>query len=179
LNDRNALLNTQLDQAVNDANVQILSLQNKMSGIDAVGFFREILTNGTDMVLDHERLRCKNDELVQAYREKSRKQLQTQDLYDKLKRREMLGQLQDAAGDTAAHTSQVSATANRFVDRQGNQNQRPNQTVQPPHLFNAQSSGVLQAGVPRTMDPSGVRAGASERTWAGFSSQGGSQRKLY
>jgi len=51
--------------------------------------------------LDKDSLTRKNDELAQAYKEKSRKLLQTQELYDKLKRKAMLGQIQDAATDAA------------------------------------------------------------------------------
>ncbi|KAI1089081.1 hypothetical protein F5B19DRAFT_495721 [Rostrohypoxylon terebratum] len=46
----------------------------------------------------------KNDELTQAYKEKNRKLLQTQELYDKLKRKAMLGQIQDAAEDAIDST---------------------------------------------------------------------------
>lgn len=53
------------------------------------------------MTVDQDNLRRKNDELVQAYKEKNRKLLQTQELYDKLKRKAMLGQMQDAAEDVA------------------------------------------------------------------------------
>ena len=53
------------------------------------------------LTLDAENLNRKNDELAQAYKDKSRKLLQTQELYDKLKRKAMLGQLQDAATDAA------------------------------------------------------------------------------
>ncbi|KAK8042812.1 hypothetical protein PG994_013295 [Apiospora phragmitis] len=44
-------------------------------------------------------LRDKNAELAQAYKDKNRKLLQVQELYDKLKRKAMLGQIQDAAED--------------------------------------------------------------------------------
>ena len=53
------------------------------------------------MTVDQDSLRRKNDELVQAYKEKTRKLLQTQELYDKLKRKAMLGQMQDAAESAA------------------------------------------------------------------------------
>lgn len=59
--------------------------------------------------LDQENLRRKNDELAQAYKEKSRKLSQTQELYDKLKRKAMLGQMQDAAEDAVDSTLQAAA----------------------------------------------------------------------
>ncbi|KAK2614425.1 hypothetical protein N8I77_001255 [Diaporthe amygdali] len=58
------------------------------------------------MALDHDSLNRKNEELVQAYKEKNRKLLQTQELYDKLKRRAMLGHIQDAASDAVDTTLQ-------------------------------------------------------------------------
>lgn len=42
-------------------------------------------------------MRRKYDELAQAYREKGRKLLQTQELYDRVKRKGELGQMQAAA----------------------------------------------------------------------------------
>jgi hypothetical protein len=56
------------------------------------------------MTLDQEALRRKNEELSMAYKEKSRKLLQTQELYDKLKRKAMLGHIQDAALDAVDNT---------------------------------------------------------------------------
>ncbi|KAI1134457.1 hypothetical protein F5Y05DRAFT_422076 [Hypoxylon sp. FL0543] len=56
------------------------------------------------MKMDQESLRRKNDELAQAYKEKNRKLLQIQELYDKLKRKAMLGQIQDAAEDAIDST---------------------------------------------------------------------------
>lgn len=56
------------------------------------------------MSLDQEALRRKNDELSFAYKEKNRKLLQTQELYDKLKRKAMLGHIQEAACDAVDTT---------------------------------------------------------------------------
>lgn len=91
------------------------------------------------MQLDQENLKRKNEELIQAFREKSRKQLQTQELYDKLKRRAMLGQVQNAASDAVHHTIHASATANRYVDRTDSQNQHP---PQPPLFSSIQDTGM-------------------------------------
>lgn len=51
------------------------------------------------MAAEQDELRKKNEELSQAYKEKSRKLLNTQELYDKLKRRLMLGQIQENASE--------------------------------------------------------------------------------
>ncbi|KAI6084795.1 hypothetical protein F4821DRAFT_261509 [Hypoxylon rubiginosum] len=57
-----------------------------------------------DANIDQDNLRRKNDELTQAFKEKSRKCMQIQELYDKLKRKAMLGQMQNAAEDAADTT---------------------------------------------------------------------------
>jgi E3 ubiquitin-protein ligase CCNP1IP1 len=44
-------------------------------------------------------MRQKNDEIGQALREKNKKLMQTQELYDKLKRKAMVGEMQHAASD--------------------------------------------------------------------------------
>ncbi|KAI0148233.1 hypothetical protein F4776DRAFT_660404 [Hypoxylon sp. NC0597] len=75
-------LNVHLDKVINEANLEITNLQNQLTG----------------------NLRRKNDELAQAYKEKNRKLLQIQELYDKLKRKAMLGQIQDAAEDAIDST---------------------------------------------------------------------------
>lgn len=131
------------------------------------------------MAVDQDNLRRKNEELIQAFREKSRKLLQTQELYDKLKRRDMLGQVQNAASDAVDHTIQASVTANRFNDRLENQNQRP---IQPPRFSGTQNtgmqySGMAPAGGSSAMGPPTGRAGNGDGTWAGFSSQESMQRK--
>ncbi|KAJ0113976.1 E3 ubiquitin-protein ligase CCNB1IP1 [Diaporthe amygdali] len=90
LTSRYSELSTSLDNIISDANAQLTNLQNKLAS----------------MALDHDSLNRKNEELVQAYKEKNRKLLQTQELYDKLKRRAMLGHIQDAASDAVDTTLQ-------------------------------------------------------------------------
>jgi E3 ubiquitin-protein ligase CCNP1IP1 len=129
---------------------------------------------GTGMQVDQDNLRRKNEELSQVLRDKSRKLLQTQELYDKLKRRAMLGQVQDAASEFVDDTIQASTTANRFVDRIGAQNQRP---TSHPIYQNAQSGGSQNPGrglnTGMNMGPPPInRSGHADGTWSGFSSQG-------
>lgn len=82
------------------------------------------------MALDQETLRRKNEELSTAYKEKSRKLLQMQELYDKLKRKAMLGHIQDAASDAVETTLQGSVTAGPqkhpldYVEYEGNHEQQ-------------------------------------------------------
>ena len=127
------------------------------------------------MQVDQDSLRRKNEELLQAFREKSRKHLQTQELYDKLKRRAMLGQVQNAASDAVDHTIQASVTANRYVDRLDEQNQRPPQ----PPFTNQQPASLQNSGAPdagRNMGPPSFRGSNGDNGWAGFSSQESVQR---
>lgn len=65
----------------------------------------------TTMALDQEGLQKKNEELSHAFKEKSRKLLQTQELYDKLKRKAMMGQMQDAAEDAVDLSLRAAAPA--------------------------------------------------------------------
>jgi len=132
------------------------------------------------MSLDQDTLRRKNEELVQAFREKSRKQLQTQELYDKLKRRTMLGQVQTAASDAVDHTIQASVTANRFMDRVGDQNPRAPQAS----IFTGlQSNGIQVPGMIKasgtSMPPPAGRNGTGDGTWTRFGNHGSDQRKHF
>jgi E3 ubiquitin-protein ligase CCNP1IP1 len=127
---------------------------------------------------DQDNLRRKNEELTQTLREKNRKLLQTQELYDKLKRRALLGQVQDAAHDAVDNTFQASSTANRFVDRIGAQNQR---SASLPTFPDPQNGSFQKYGLGLTsgghMGPPAVeRGGNSDRTWLGHGSQESTSR---
>ena len=52
------------------------------------------------MQIDQDKLKAENKNLVTAFREKSRKQQQIQELYDRLKRKEMTAATQSAAFET-------------------------------------------------------------------------------
>ncbi len=67
--------------------------------------------------------------------------MQTQELYDKLKRRAMLGQVQNAASDAVDYTIQASVAGNRFNDQISNGNQRQRQ----PPLFSAEQGHHMQS----------------------------------
>lgn len=127
-----------------------------------------------DMQIDQDNLRRKNEELALALREKSRKQMQTQELYDKLKRRDLLGHVQNAASDAVEHTVQASVAANRYVDKIGNQNQRP----LPPTFSNRQPVNINHISnhpTGRISAPPIIAGGNREETWAGYSSPGNTQ----
>ncbi|KAH7163622.1 hypothetical protein B0J13DRAFT_634972 [Dactylonectria estremocensis] len=88
-------LNLRLEKIVNDANSEIDSLQHRVTGL----------------VAEQEALRRKYQEMHQAHRDKSRKLLQTQELYDKVKRRAEMGDIQQAASDAVDSSLQVAPQA--------------------------------------------------------------------
>ncbi|KAL8673169.1 MAG: hypothetical protein Q9168_002398 [Polycauliona sp. 1 TL-2023] len=81
LTDKYNKLGTQVDKIIHDANTEITALNQKLSSLQ----------------IDQEKLQTENTNLVQAFREKSRKHQQTQELYDRLKRKEMTAATQSAA----------------------------------------------------------------------------------
>ena len=128
----------------------------------------------TGMQADQDNLKRKNEELTQVLREKSRKLLQTQELYDKLKRRAMLGQVQDAASDAVDETIQASTIAKRFVDRVRVENQRPNSHP----IYQCEQNGIIQ-NLGRSLStgmnmgaPPMSRSGTADETRSPFSNQG-------
>jgi hypothetical protein len=61
-----------------------------------------LLMSSTGLQIDQKTIQQKNVELVEMYRDKSKKQAQTQHLYDTLKKRVMTSQVQTAASDSVA-----------------------------------------------------------------------------
>ncbi|KAM0548494.1 hypothetical protein ACHAPJ_009817 [Fusarium lateritium] len=92
LTDKYSNLNIRLEKTVNDANSEIEGLHHKLSTLAA----------------EQDALRRKKDEISQAYKEKSRKVLQLQELYDKVKRKAELGQIQRAASDAVDSSLQAT-----------------------------------------------------------------------
>lgn len=86
------------------------------------------------MALDQETLRRKNEELSTAYKEKSRKLMQMQELYDKLKRKAMLGHIQDAASDAVDTTLHGGvAMGSTHLERTENQGNNYEQQLGTPY----------------------------------------------
>ncbi|KAF2968242.1 hypothetical protein GQX73_g5346 [Xylaria multiplex] len=102
LTEKYSNLNVHLDKVVNDANAEIANCYNKLKSAE----------------VDRDELRKKYEELLQTCKEKNRKLLQTQELYDKLKRKAMLGQVQDAAEDAVESTLQAPLISNNGVEPQ-------------------------------------------------------------
>lgn len=81
-------------------------------------------------------LRQKNRDLTQQLRDRTRKHHETQELYDKLKRRNLLDHVQDAASDAVEETIQNSMTTNRYIDKNNIQDTK----IPPPPLFSYHQS---------------------------------------
>ncbi|KAE8356345.1 hypothetical protein BDV28DRAFT_165021 [Aspergillus coremiiformis] len=86
LTDKYTSLNTQMDKVIHNANMEISTLQARLS----------------DMQATHEQLQKKNQELVDLYREKCKKFSQITNLYNLLKSRAMRSHLQNAASDSVS-----------------------------------------------------------------------------
>lgn len=71
------------------------------------------------MHIDQENLKMENANLVQAFRDKSRKHQQTQELYDRLKRKEMTAATQSAAFESVDEVLQ-SATSRQMPTNTSN-----------------------------------------------------------
>ena len=72
------------------------------------------------MQIDQDRLKAENKSLVTAFREKSRKHQQTQELYDRLKRKEMTAATQSAAFDSVDEVLGNGPGRQGFVSAQHN-----------------------------------------------------------
>ncbi|QSZ34318.1 hypothetical protein DSL72_005909 [Monilinia vaccinii-corymbosi] len=127
LTDKYSTLNSQMDKIIHDANSEISNLRNKILGMNT----------------DQDALRRKNEDLNYQLKEKSKNLLQTQELYDKMKRRGMLGQVQTAASNAVDDTIQATVTGNRFTDNMGTDNHR---TQQPSLYEQQQASGMYNTG---------------------------------
>ncbi|KAK6515206.1 hypothetical protein TWF506_007550 [Arthrobotrys conoides] len=78
-------LSTQFDNVIHEANTEISALQEKLKGL----------------TIENETISRKNHELGEALREKSRKQIEIQERYDKLKRKSLVSHVQTAATGSA------------------------------------------------------------------------------
>ncbi|KAI4167747.1 MAG: hypothetical protein LQ343_006942 [Gyalolechia ehrenbergii] len=102
-------LGTQMDKIIHNANMEINTLNQKISSLQ----------------IDREKLQSENTNLVTAFREKGRKHQQTQELYDRLKRKEMTAATQSAAfesvddvlGSVNARASQARPPQHSFSSR--------------------------------------------------------------
>jgi E3 ubiquitin-protein ligase CCNP1IP1 len=94
------------------------------------------------MSADQDALRRKNEELGQSLRDKNRKLLQTQELYDKMKRRGMLDQVQNAASNAVDDTIQATVAGGGSANSDDGRHLRP----QPGLFANQQNSASHNSG---------------------------------
>ncbi|RVD84039.1 uncharacterized protein DFL_005807 [Arthrobotrys flagrans] len=81
-------LSTQFDNVIHEANTEINALQEKLKAL----------------TIENETISRKNHELGEALREKSRKQIEIQERYDRLKRKSLVSHVQTEATISAERT---------------------------------------------------------------------------
>ncbi|PHH75384.1 hypothetical protein CDD82_4469 [Ophiocordyceps australis] len=122
-------LGIRMEQTTSSAGVEIERLQHKLHCAAS----------------ELESLRRKNEEFAQAYKEKSRKLVQTQELYDKVKRKAEMGHIQQAASEAVDSTFYGPP--------------RPRSTVPQEYGFR---SGFGAFGRGGTLDTEGLNQGISD-----------------
>ncbi|KAI5299421.1 hypothetical protein KEM56_003246 [Ascosphaera pollenicola] len=175
LTEKYAALNNQMDKVVHDANSEITSLQNRMQ----------------DMQISQEQLLKKNQELVELYRDKSKKHAQVTNLYNILKSRAMRSQIATAATDSISQTldslgsrhghdmpqEQQHHRSSR-VSGQLNQNSRPFSAVESPrHARLGSSLGHFGSGASVVGNPGVDRLSRHQRSGTGSSTSGSNRPK--
>ena len=101
LKEKYGSLSQSMDQLIHDANAQIKALQEKLQAMHD----------------DQASLEQKNQELVDAYRDKSRAQAQAQKLYQSLKAQVMATQVAHAAGEDVDTALDTIRQGDRFIDK--------------------------------------------------------------
>ncbi|KAI9888918.1 MAG: hypothetical protein M1814_006150 [Vezdaea aestivalis] len=151
LSDENNGLNNELDRIIHDANTEFAVIQDKLSALQ----------------LEHETLQRKNHDLMEAYREKARKSTKTQELYDRLKKRTLLSQVQNAASASVEQSYQrspLSDTVAALAGKLDNNVSRNHTAFQAPRgppvmdhrpQFPYSNMPPMQANAARNMDQQG------------------------
>ncbi|KFY20244.1 hypothetical protein V491_03872 [Pseudogymnoascus sp. VKM F-3775] len=137
LTDRYNKLKGQIDSIVRDAN-------NEMS---------ELRTELDNTIIDLNNSQKKNHELAQSLHAKSKQQAHTQELYDKLRRRDQMSQVQNAASDAVDQTIQGSASASGYPDHFRKANDPP---FRSPVFASLQRNSMGPPPVPASIPLSGV-----------------------
>ncbi|TAQ85444.1 hypothetical protein B7494_g6222 [Chlorociboria aeruginascens] len=167
LTDKYATLNTQMNKFIHNANGEIKNIRSKMSG-EWFTIAKAYTDYIPDMHGDHENLRRKHEEVIQALKERTRKHLQTQELYDKLKGRTMVGQVQNAASDAVDHTIQASAAGERLVDKNSSYFSNFQKPDMPPPI--TAPVGSMGPPISRPGNPIG-RLGNDDGRWLGINGE--------
>jgi hypothetical protein len=128
LTNKYSALTVDFDRVVNEANAEIDGLHRKLNALN----------------IEHENHRKKSEDLAKAYKEKSRKLQQTQELCDRLKGRVEIGHIQRAASDAVgSRFNAVQPTKSHSYD-----NTQQNGQLQHQHV--ALSLPVTYANVPES-----------------------------
>ena len=91
-----------MDKVINEANAEIENLSQRIScELHQVELSSSSADLQAAMQMEQDQLRVENVNLANAYREKNKKHQHTQELYDRLKRKEMTAATQSAAYDSA------------------------------------------------------------------------------
>ncbi|RDA82791.1 hypothetical protein CP532_6282 [Ophiocordyceps camponoti-leonardi (nom. inval.)] len=103
-------LRAQMNQIATDANSEIERLRQRISSRFTPSFLARRQLIGLALAAEQSILRQKNEELAQAYKQKSRKLLQARELCNKLKRNSEIRDRERAASDTNESTFRVTDT---------------------------------------------------------------------
>ena len=134
------------------------------------------------MQLTEDKLKAENAKLCNAYREKSRKHQQTQELYDRLKRKEMTAATQSAAFDSVDEVLQ-SATSHQASNElaqslQYHGEQSPHKHVSAGHGVGDQHNSFYRDGSDGHMANARMMPPPLHRAAPGFGNQPFGQRKF-
>jgi E3 ubiquitin-protein ligase CCNP1IP1 len=126
-----------MDKVINDANAEIDNLNQRLSRMtwsQASGLSGDMLTAILliEMHMDHDKLKADNIALLNVLREKTRKQQQTQELYDRLKRKQMAMATQSAAFESV---DEVLQNASRAQPASWNQHEQSEYVTRGPNLL--------------------------------------------
>lgn len=162
LTDKYNKLGTQVDKIIHDANTEITSLNQKLSSKSYVlSPLHSRLIALPGMQIDQEKLQSENTNLVQAFREKSRKHQQTQELYDRLKRKEMTAATQSAAfesvDDVLGNVGSRAAPQQSLLYKQQEQHEPSQYPYDPAQGFGHQRGGSNGSGNSGGMMPPPLR----------------------
>jgi E3 ubiquitin-protein ligase CCNP1IP1 len=129
------------------------------------------------LAADQDALRRKNMEIAQAHREKSRKLLQTQELYDKVRRRAEIGHIQQAASDAVDSSLSMAPQINHgfggATDRDSGEGPMMSSFGQNHRIDMA----TMNAGVPRSHNAFSREDGRWPRTGSNFHGQYGQESR--
>ena len=111
LTDKYSMLSSQMDKIIHDANSEITSLRDKLSGTaNGIYHIAKSANKLLAMHIEQKALEKKNHELAQSFKEKAASQQQLQKHYNKLKQQQFAAGMELAAKYDADHVIQASAT---------------------------------------------------------------------